>query len=75
MTLHELWTETATRLRRWREDQTTLAALDHLDARSRAELEALVRRRRDEIEFDSKGQSVVRPAPIHIACGTCRAHS
>lgn len=75
MTLHEFWTEAAARLRRWREDRTTLAALDQLDVRSRAELEMLVRRRRDEAEFDSKGRSVDSPAPIHIARGARRAHS
>lgn len=65
----------AAAVRRYREDAATLSALDRLDGRARAELETLVRLRRDAAEFDSKGRSVRPAEPSHIASRARRAHS
>jgi len=74
----QILTRAAAAFRRWREDRATIAMLDQLDDRSRRELEALVRLRRDEaeaFEFDSKGRSVRRGRAGHIACNARNAHS
>jgi hypothetical protein len=76
--LRQISTRAAAAFRRWREDRVTLAMLERLDDRSRRELEALVRLRRDEAEvaeFDSKGRSVRRGRAGHIACHAPTAHS
>lgn len=60
--------------RRWREDQATLFALARLDPRAQAELETLIRLRRDG-EFESKRRSVPRGARSHLVSNALRAHS
>jgi hypothetical protein len=74
MALHQKYRRIVAALRRWREERATLLALARLDPRARAELETLVRLRRD-LEFDSKGRSEPGAGSFHIARGARGAHS